>query len=251
MVKTFSNIMPRSVFCALGNWSSAEFSVLKKAIGQAGFEFDETFSGLEHDDRMPNSFEVSADLVHYSFTEEDLRAIESHGGVAYFLAPRVKRREDLEPMMTKSLIFIKRLFNEFGVTALKAESQGIAHGRSRWVALSESCANAPSRSCLYYAFVRRPIGTEYGLHSCGLHLFGLPDVLYSYDATQESAEDASKNIDSIANIVFKANGNFEDITQEINASELAKRNSRLIECKFYEEDAFLYNPYGYIYVYDE
>lgn len=248
-IKVFSETVPRQVFCVLGNWTS--FEVLKEVINKAGFEFDEEYSQLENDDRMLLSFQSSMDRVHPSFTEEDWEGIQNHTAVAYFLTPIADKRESLIDMMGKALVLIRFILEDLGGVAVKSESSGMAHGRSGWLSLYKERIEEKKAKTLYNAFVKRPIGDEYGFYTCGMHLLGLPDILYWFDEDMETEREATKSIDKLAKKIIKFDGDYKKIRSYIEESDSPNFYSKLIECKFYEEDNLYYNPYGYVYLFDE
>ncbi|MDH6307495.1 hypothetical protein M2451_000644 [Dysgonomonas sp. PFB1-18] len=245
-MESISSIMPRMVFCILGNWS--DFDLVSKTIKDAGFYFDKEESFFGYDDRMGESFDVSADRVNYSMTDEELQQIRQHKAVGYFLAPESKNSDELRNIAGKALMLIERLFNGCNVIALKCESAGIAHGKSRWVELSKKYKDDPENALLYFylAFVRRPIESEYGLYSCGMHLLGLPDILY-FEGNRSDVESV-KNMDQIAKLIMSNNGVYKKTIKALKKTDIEVNETKILPDEFHEEDTFMYNPYGFIYV---
>jgi hypothetical protein len=243
-MKKFSNYMPRLVFCMLGNWDS--FDTIRGIINEAGFIFDDDESILENDDRMVNSFTVSVDRVNYSMADEEWNDIYSHKAVAYFYTPDVPHEEGLRSVAGRALILVKYLFQNLGVTALKCESAGIAHGRNRWIELSEKYTENGSIDILYQAYVRRPLEGEYGLSSCGMHLLGYPDILYY--AVEEDIMKSVKNMDKLSKFIIENNGDIDEIEDELDNLDYDVNEIKHLPDMGHEENDIQHNPYGVIYI---
>src|SRR5438034_343517 len=64
---------------------------------------------------------------------------------------------------------------EAGGIAMKCESSGIAHSRSRWLELATlSETESDFWSALFDAYVQLPIQSEDDFYTCGMHLLGKP-----------------------------------------------------------------------------
>ncbi|VUD63074.1 hypothetical protein TDB9533_03169 [Thalassocella blandensis] len=74
------------------------------------------------------------------------------------------------------LLFVAEAF-KLGALAIKGESSGIAHGKLRWLELSERSKEPENQlSSLYRAWVRLPISDDSKLYSVGMHLIGMKDA---------------------------------------------------------------------------
>ena len=127
------HVVPRYVICVLGRWD--DFSEVRAAVAACGddFTFDEQYSQLAADARMPTAFEASQDRFDPSITEEDWSNIEAHTAVAYILSPPLPP-EAAERISARTLLLAAKLLEE-GASAVKSESAGLAHGRGRGVEL--------------------------------------------------------------------------------------------------------------------
>src|SRR5262249_49104162 len=81
-----------------------------------------------------------------------------------------------------------------GAIAMKCESSGIAHSRSRWLELAESLppsknddAVQDSWPALFQAYVQLPIDSGDDLYACGMHLLGKPDLIASHRILKKAA----------------------------------------------------------------
>jgi len=233
-------IVPRHVICVLGTWS--DFSSIELPDG---FELDREFSILEADARMPRAFEVSADRVAPSMTDEDEAAIAEHSAVAYILSPRLPANEAVWTS-GRVLQLIAKLLDD-GALAVKCESSGIAHGADRWRELAKRARRKDlleRTTGLRLAFVRRPLGDDDLLYSCGMHLLGARDV--EVTASGEVFEDVAW-IDLLATYMLA-----ETPERGIHEGEGFRREEggerrvlRERKCTRYEPDDFFHNPYGY------
>jgi hypothetical protein len=250
-------IQPRFVVCILGMWKNfREVEATVGQVGGAGFQIDREFSQLESDDRMVDAFEFSADRVTPSMTEADLEAIENHSAVAYILSPPLPANLATE-LASRALSLIAALLQSGGVAA-KVESSGIAHGRERWLALAaENACDAKQSGAvrgksLVEAFVRRPIGDEDDevYYSCGMHLLGHRDI------EVESSIKVSTAIRCIDVLALQQLSDGGEATLRDGGAFRLKPTDRPWQleygpCERYEEDDFLFNPYGYIRIVDE
>lgn len=201
------------------------------------FECDDEFSGLGHDERMPEAFAISDNTVQPTLTEADREAISTHTDVAYVLSPRLIGSNGLAEA-SRALDFVGRCFSS-GARAIKCESSGLTHGRERWQELAERTDDAS----LFWAWVRRPLDDDGVLYSCGFHLLGQPDI----EVVGESVADALELIDIFAMYILVDRpgdrlkpGNTFSVS---DVSPVYRISSS--PCVRYEEDEFFYNPHGY------
>jgi hypothetical protein len=241
------------VICALGNWRHLdEVDAIVRQKGFFGFELDREFSQIAPDDRMMASFDASYDRVSPSMSDEDWNAVQTHGAVAYVLSPPI-RKEHASDISGRALLLTAALLQGGGVAA-KGEGAGIAHGRARWLKLAGEFARARENgdthtegASLYWAWVRRPmIDDDEGVYySCGMHLLGERDA--EIEASLDLA-DALEWLDLLG-LYLAA----DRPTRPLKVGEGfrlkdegPRRVMRFRPCERYEEDGFMFNPYGYI-----
>jgi hypothetical protein len=234
------------VVCAVGaKLDMARLAEVIDQVGGPGFELDTEYSREEPDPRMPEAFDVSADLVVPSFTDRDRAAVAEHRAVAYVLGPRATAR-DAFYVSGRMLAVIGALLNE-GADAVKSESSGIAHGRDRWLHLAAAAAAAGDRvgraSPLYAAFVRRPLSTGLVYFSCGLHLLGESDV----EITAADDDRGLEWMDALARylLIEAGSARIHDGDTFGLRAESARRVLRHRPCIRYREDDLHFNPWGY------
>ena len=136
------------------------------------------------------------------------------------------------------LSLIKEAFAK-GARAVKCDSSGIAHGKDRW--LEFATKQRPMDA--YFAYVRRPLGSDEAMYSCGMHLVGLPDV----KVVGFSDWDAAMIMDAFAGYLITEDGKR---TVKVGHTFSCSSDDPVLrishdECRDYETDDFFYNPYGY------
>jgi hypothetical protein len=232
--KTPMKIQPRIVLCILHDNPDVVRAICARS---RFFDFDEEYSNRGRDDRMAKAFELSWDLVRPSATDGDKQQVEQHRNVAYVLSRRLDSDVSME-IALDGLVFIKEAFAE-GARAVKCDSSGIAHGKVRWLEL----ATKRSPMDAYFAYVRRPIGSDEVMYSCGMHLLGLRDI----KVDGFSDRDAAMIMDVFAGYLITEGGNRtvkEGHTFSCSKDDPILRISQ-DECRDYETDDFFFNPYGY------
>jgi hypothetical protein len=246
-------VIPRQVICALGKWRDLdEVDAIVRHKGFSGFELDREFSQLSPDDRMMASFDASYDRVSPSMCEEDWNAVRTHGAVAYVISPPIRKNRWAD-ISGRALLLTAALLRD-GAVAAKGEGAGIAHGRARWLELAEKFARAREDSdsqtegaSLYWAWVRRPIvdDVEGTYYSCGMHLLGQPDA--EIEASLD-VDDAIEWMDLLGLYLVsdRPTRKLKDGEGFRLKDEGPRRVMRFRPCERYEEDDFMFNPYGYI-----
>jgi hypothetical protein len=140
--------------------------------------------------------------------------------------------------MRALIILIKEAF-EKGARAVKCDSSGIAHGKARWLELATERTPIDA----YLAYVRRPIGSDETMYSCGMHLVGLPDI----KVICFSDRDAARIMDVFAGYLINEGG--KRTVKAGHTFSCSKEDPVLRishdECRDYETDDFFFNPYGY------
>jgi hypothetical protein len=242
-VDTFNS---QHVMCVVG----AELDLDKCAeivaeVGGPGFRLDPEYSQREPDQRMSEAFEVSADLVVPSFTDEDRAAVAGHHAVAYVLGPPAAAGEAFA-VTRRMLAVVAALLQDSG-TAAKSESSGIAHGRDRWLHLASIAASATDRAGqappLYAAFVRRPLSSGLVYYSCGLHLMGEADV----EITAADDDRGLEWMDGLARylLIDRGSARIRDGDTFGLQADSPRRVLRHRACTRYRDDDLFYNPWGY------
>jgi hypothetical protein len=236
-------IKARHVICVLGDWRNFDaIKSLVESFGQ-GFSFDTEYSKTSPDKRMTRSFDASADRVDPSMTESDLKAIAGHKSVAYVISPPVDREKSLV-VAKQTLELIAKLFAA-GATAIKNESPGLAHGKARWLALIERAktgAGDSATQALIEATVRRPIGAENLLYSCGAHLLGVRDI---ETVGVKNERDAVKLMDRLITQQLKTD-HAAPAPTSIDSENAKPLKVTTSNSDHYEDDTFFYNPFGYL-----
>lgn len=252
-------MLPRPVLCVLG--VGLDFGVVEKVAaevgGTAGFALDEEYSEQGHDPEMTRAFEAS--LARVSFTDADWEAVEEHDGVAYVLSRPMRAftmpPELMRPMLlgvSREALALTAALLQSGATAVKNESNGITHGRERWLSLADEAAAATTddelASVLYRASVKRPISTGELLYSCGMHLLGAPDVeLVATPTTNGEVEDCVTLMDTLAMYLLTDERAAEMADGE--GFRLAEDSPRWLLHHYpddrHESDDIFYNPLGY------
>jgi hypothetical protein len=246
-------VIPRHVICVLGNWPALdEVDAIIRKGGFSGFELDREFSELSPDDRMMDSFDASYDRVAPSMTDEDWDAVRSHRAVAYVISPPIRKQHGAD-ISGRALLLTAALLRG-GAVAAKGEGSGIAHGRACWLELAKKFARArelgdtlAEGANLYQAWVRRPLfhDDEGVYYSCGMHLLGKRD--FEIEASLDVA-DAVEWMDLLGLYLvgdqptrkLKDGEGFRHYDQD------PRRVMRFLPCERYENDEFMFNPYGYI-----
>lgn len=219
-------VQPRHVICVLGNEGWLPIASKQVAAFGQGFTIDRDYSLEKPDDRMAHAFDVALDRVAPTFTGTDRKSVLSHKTVAYVLSP------PLTPTSSRSVsaraLNLTALLLANGGLAAKSESAGLAHGRYRWLSLSQAAGDSSKRNdVLYEAWVRRPLRDEKVVYSCGMHLLGQPDV-----ECVGSLEDRQ----------------FVTLMDKAAKELLDGRPVKLTrtKCLRYPDDDFFFNPYGYV-----
>lgn len=248
-----SKVIPRHVICFLGNWRDLdEVDAIVRQEAFSGFELDREFSRLCPDERMMASFEASYDRVSPSMSDEDWNAVRTHGAVAYVLSPPI-RKTHAGDVSGRALLLTAALLREGGIAA-KGEGAGIAHGRARWLELAEEFRRAREQgdthtegATLYWAWVRRPMidNDAAAYYSCGMHLLGERDVEIE---TGIDLADALEWIDLLGLYLVgdRPTRPLKDGEGFRPKDEGPRRVMSFRPCERYEEDGFMFNPYGYI-----
>ncbi|MEV0622029.1 hypothetical protein AB0I81_52540 [Nonomuraea sp. NPDC050404] len=248
-----SEAFPRHVLCFLG--SGLDLSEMERiAKGFGGFVLDREYSEAEPDPRMPDAFEAS--MAAASFDEDDWDAVESHDTVGYLLSAPMMR--ELAFDTSRRLLAVTAALLRSGATAVKNESNGLAHGRDRWLALADAAADEAADAtdedladALVTAWVKRPIYNGQVLYSCGMHLLGAPEVEIEVGGEPPAGGellDLVAHLDALA-VYLLTDPRAQEIEDGagFRMSEDAPRwLLRTGACTRYDEDDLFFNPYGYV-----
>ena len=226
---------------------------MKAAVAACGddFTFDEDYSQLTPDERMPVAFEASLDRFSPTVTDEDRDSIQSHTAVAYILSPPMPPSA-AESVSARTLRLTATLLSQGGLAA-KSESAGLAHGRSHWLELARRYSAAADDSdphtaaaMLYRAWVQRAIHdpSASALYSVGMHLLGHRDT--EVDDSPDLPT-ALEWIDLMGLYLVADKPDRPVLAGEgfRLRDEGPRRIIRQLPCRRYEEDDFFHNPYGY------
>ena len=242
-VDTFSS---QHVMCVVGaDLDLDKCAEIVAEVGGPGFDLDADYSQRGPDPRMAEAFEVSADLVVPSFTDEDRAAVAEHQAVAYILGPSAASYEGFA--VTRRMLAVIAALLQNGGTAAKSESSGIAHGRDRWLHLASVAAAANDRAGqappLYAAFVRRPLSSGLVYYSCGLHLMGEADV----EITAADDDRGLEWMDGLARylLIDRGSARIRDGDTFGLQADSPRRVLRHRACTRYRDDDLFYNPWGY------
>jgi hypothetical protein len=242
---TGNGCLPRIVFCVLGGADLV--SKAQPILEAEGIEHD----WLERDERMVPAFKASASRYDTSLEAEDLASIAGHAKLLYVLSKNFTAQEG--PVISRSFLRLSRRLLEAGGLALKCESSGIAHGRSRWLELARKTEGDDFCSALLHAYVQMPISNGDDYYTCGMHLLGMPDLIVS-DTLLREAYGSTKNHGYTAVNLFGTfalyllaecpDGQFK--SGDTFATDAESPSFRVMweNCTGYDEDDLFFNPFG-------
>jgi hypothetical protein len=199
-------------------------------------------SGIEHEWRphepaVVRSFEAAA-RYDPAFGRGDLDAVGKHAEVLYVVGPNFPAAKADGEARAKLGLGGKLL--EAGGLAIKCESSGVAHSKSRWLDLSRD----GSWAARFQAFVKPLITDDRDVWSCGLHLLGLPDLIVEKSAL--SAEEILRyfHVFSVYLLEECAGGGFRSGHTFRPDAQSPRFRVRWEACSGYDEDDFFFNPFG-------
>ncbi len=239
---TGNGCLPKMVLCILGgpDLAASCASILDRP-------------GLEHevrpaDPRMMTSFRASSSHVRPSLGPADFDLIGRHVTVLYILGPNVTSAQ--APDSARDLLDLGRRLLDAGATAMKCESSGTAHSRARWIDLA---SRRDAWISLWDAFVQLPIRAEDGIHTCGMHLLGKPDLIMS-EALIESARGAAEPPTALVVRLFESFSLY--LLAECPVGAFGSGHTFRVDansprfrvtwepCTGYATDDFFWNPFG-------
>jgi hypothetical protein len=228
--------LPKIVLCVLGNGELRE--QWEPVLQSRRIEHE----WADADRRMPRAFQASASGHNRSLGQDDLAAVAGHSEVLYLLSPNFTAQDAAE--VSTSFLRLGARLLEAGAVAMKCESSGIAHSRTRWQELASASSPAPWPALLR-AYVQMPILGDDDYTSCGLHLLGQPDLIVSRSLVSDAEGVVNLFLTFALYLLDECPpGKFAPgHTFRVNAD--APRY-RLVweECTGYAEDDFFFNPFG-------
>lgn len=183
----------------------------------------------EHDANLKEAFSYAS---RDTFDDSLLEEIEQHTFTVYVIA-NVNGFEGLKEVVDVGAALLKA-----GGLAVKIETSGIAHTKDGWYQLAENQDYFP----IYSHFVTL-IGDEESYYSCGMKVFGLPDVAIPSSIEIEEAADFLNNF-NLYNLVEKPtfnNGETFGFGEDSPIYRIQYNNDFR-----YEEDDVFFNPFGLI-----
>lgn len=239
------SIGPRNVLCAVGAWKSfEELAELVVDIGGAGVTLDRDESVNHRLPGIERAFAHAADRVRPSFLPIDEDAVRTHTAVAFIVSAPLARHH-AAVQARRMLRLVSALFGIGGATAVKCESSGIAHGRSRWLELARKAAGGTPRerdTALVDAWVRKPLTDGRSTYSCGMHLLGHPDVEMPSRIPEHLAVSWIEAVGR-RSLDLEAGELRNGARLEVVGQPLRRAHRRA--CDRYPEDDLFHNPYGY------
>jgi hypothetical protein len=238
---TGKGYLPKLILCVVGDAPFAERA--KTLLAREAVEHEVR----DADPRMRKSFEASAFRLEPSLDEGDLAAVANHTHVLYALSPNFTAGAAIATSQ-RFLALGARMLDECGGAAMKIESSGIAHGRTKWLALARaSTGNDPddAMAAAVRAFVQFPVGDAKDFWTCGMHLLGRPDFVVARDVLEP--REAARLFDTFAVYLLAECGDERHFSSG-NTFRCDTESPRLRAtweaCEDYEEDEFFFNPFG-------
>jgi hypothetical protein len=205
-----------------------------------------------------------------SLTRDDLREIEEHQTVVYALSENYDSEQAAE--VSHRFLRLGRELIDAGATGLKYESGGVAHGKTRWIELSDRADRGFAAAseggldedeqvgalmdfwgALIESYVQLPIKMEGDYYSCGMHLLGQPDSIIARALVDRAFSQAEQPTEEVVNLFFMfdyyllaecpAEGVQEGRTFRMH-EQAPRFRLKLEDCTGYDEDDFFFKPYG-------
>jgi hypothetical protein len=237
---TGKGFLPRIVLCLPGAAGYAERC--ERVLAEAGIEHE----WHARDERMLDAFEASEFPLQPSLQDADRKLIENHESVLYVLSAHFTAGQAL--VVSRDMVRLGRRLLEAGGCAIKCESSGIAHSRTRWTELAqrmEKAADEATRwSALISAFLQYPLQSETDLCSCGMHLLGAPDLITGVNVMVP--EDAAELFSAFSRYLLAECPPGGFVSRSTFSSSADAPQYRVVwePCTGYAENDFFFNPFG-------
>ncbi|WP_045519970.1 DUF4261 domain-containing protein [Neobacillus niacini] len=200
-------------------------NIIHNAQKNVGFQVEV----YEYDSNLSETFKYAC---RGSISKEVLVEVDNHTYTLYVITD-VKDIQDVKNVVDLGVGLLKA-----GGIAVKIENSGLAHSKEDWLELQ----NNPEYFPLYSHFVTL-IGEGNVYYSCGMQVFGLPDVITSSQLSPEDAADLINNF-NLYNLVERPSikeGETFSVGQDTSVMRIAIMNDSR-----YDEDNLFYNPFGLI-----
>lgn len=248
---TGSGSLPRIILCLLAGGGARESLV--PILEEDGSEYELS----AYDQRMVSAFRSCVCPAYPSLTDEDYQEIVNHKEVLYVLSKNFTAQE--APAYAADMLRLGARLLEAGALAMKCESSGIAHSRTRWLELAEITSrgtDAEYWTAQLQAYVQLPIASDSGdeFYTCGMHLIGLPDLLVSNKLLQQALAGNGPQTDPAIDLFLTfalyllvecPDGSFASGHTFRPTADWPKLTVLWQECNFYETDHFYFNPFGF------
>ncbi len=244
---TGNGFLPRIVLCLVGDDKYADRCATILENEQLEYKV------CGPDDRMTLAFQASSSPLWPSLEDDDYLEISSHDTVVYLLSDNFSS-QDAQGMCLRFMTLGRQLLDAGGI-AIKCESSGIAHSKSRWQEVSDQARKFQGAAphdfwmAAFMAFVQFPIQSETDLYSCGMHLLGKPDMIVSNELIAATTGELAHFMElfEVFALYLLAEcppGNFAS-GHNFSISTVAPKFRVVWEpCSGMDEDDFFYNPYG-------
>lgn len=236
------------VLCVPGAWASRS-EMLEQLVKSSNGEY--LFAGgilmhqptsnkfmievQEHDHHMHQAF-VTAGMQR--FTEEEMKAIETHTNVVYISGPGGDMA-NADSIMKAGLAFLKA-----GGLGIKVETTGKAFNKTQW----EELVTMDHDHRFYEAFVLLVKGTHNTIYSCGMHNLGFPDTIAN---AGEDFMETAELVDIFCAYQVVEQPEIQDGQTFSTAPDMPVYRIQEEPCTFYEHNDLFYNPFGMLHLIEE
>lgn len=183
----------------------------------------------EYDPNLSDAFNYAS---RESIPKEVLDDLDNHTYTLYVITD-VKDIQDVKNVVDLGAGILKA-----GGIAIKIESSGVAHSKEEWLELQKN----PEYFPLYSHFVTL-VGKENVYYSCGMQVFGLPDVIIPSNLSPQEAPDLINNF-NLYNLVERPS--FKDGETFRVGQNTPLMKISIFNDSRYGKDNLFYNPFGLI-----
>lgn len=248
---TGEGYLPRIILCLPGGQDFRQRVEPILAAANVEHEF------RDHDERMLPIFEA---MNIASADDEVYERISQHKTVLYALSDNFTAEE--AGQVAFSFMQLGQQLLDAGGIALKCESSGIGHSISSWTELTRKASQSHLEigssvdhsysfwSSLIAAYVQYPLADNHDYYTCGLHLLGQPDLIMSTELVEEIFDTRIEDCLTLFNVFAMY------LLAECPAGTFAPGNTFRLDaesqrftlnwepCCGYDEDDYLFNPFG-------